>query len=77
MTNFRTAPRQTNDSPIARLRIQRGLTQSQLAAMIGCSTQHISRWETGGRNPGGKSLVALANALQCSIEELISKREDV
>lgn len=71
MTDHRTAPRKTNDSPIARLRMERGLTQTELAELVGCKKQHISRWETGERSPGGKSLIALAAALDCSIDELL------
>ena len=71
MTNYRTSPRRTNDSPIARMRMQRGMTQGQLAEMVGCYPKDISRWETGERNPGAKSLVALARALDCTMEDLI------
>lgn len=67
----RTQPRKTNDSPIARLRMDRGLTQGQLAQMIGCAQKDISRWEIGERNPGAKSLVKLASALGCTIEQLL------
>ena len=71
MTDYRTAPRRTNDSPIARLRMDRGLTQRQLAQMIGCYAKDISRWETGERSPGAKSLAVLAKALNCSMEDLM------
>lgn len=67
----RTAPRHTNDSTIARLRIERGLTQTQLARLVGCPQQTITRWETGQRNPGMKSLVKLARALGCTLDELV------
>lgn len=71
MTNYRSAPRKTNESPIARIRMQRGLTQGQLADKMGCYAKDISRWETGERNPGIKSLIALAKALECSLEDII------
>lgn len=71
----RTAPRQTNGSPIARLRMERGLTQAQLAERVGVALQQISRWETGGRNPGAKSLVKLAAALGCRIEDLLAQTD--
>ena len=67
----RTAPRHTNNSTIARLRIERGLTQTQLAGLVGCPQQTITRWETGQRNPGMKSLVKLARALGCTLDELV------
>lgn len=71
MADYRTAPRHTNDSPIARLRMKRGMTQGQLAEKVGCYTKDISRWENGERNPSGKSLKALADALECRMEDLI------
>ena len=67
----RTAPRRTNDSPIARLRIARGLTQAQLADLVGCYQQAVNKWETGKRKPGMQSLIKLARALDCSIDDLI------
>ena len=67
----RTAPRRTNNSPIARLRLARGLTQTQLAELIGCPHQSINKWETGVNKPGTQSLIKLARALDCSIDDLI------
>ena len=67
----RTAPRRTNNSPLARLRLARGLTQTQLAELIGCPHQSINKWETGVNKPGMQSLIKLARALDCSIDDLI------
>lgn len=66
----RSNPRKTNESPIALLRMERGLTQGQLAEKVGCYPKDISRWETGERNPNVKSLMALAKALDCTMEAL-------
>lgn len=71
MMDHRTYPRRTNDSPIARMRMERSLTQAQLAEMVGCYPKDISRWETGERNPGAKSLASLARALGCKMEDLM------
>lgn len=71
MEERRSAPRRTNDSAIARLRIARGLTQTQLAEMIGCPQQSINKWETGVRKPGMQSLIKLSRAFGCSIDDLI------
>lgn len=70
MTDYRTQPRRTNDSPLARLRMERGLTQAQLAEMVGVYAKDISRWETGKRAPGMKSLMQLAKALDCTLDEI-------
>ncbi len=71
MPDFHKAPRKTNDSPIARLRLERGLTQQQLAQKIGCLNKDISRWEHGVCKPGASYLAKLAVALDCSIEALL------
>ena len=70
MTDYRTAPRRTNDSTLARIRIERGLTQCQLADRIGCRQKDISRWESGVHTPRTASLLKLAIALGCTMEEL-------
>lgn len=67
----RTSPRRTNDSPLARIRMERGLTQGQLADRIGCRQKDVSRWESGARTPCTASLLKLADALGCMMEELI------
>ena len=67
----RTAPRRTNDSTLARIRIKRGLTQCQLADRIGCRQKDVSRWESGEHTPGTASLLKLSAALGCTIEELL------
>lgn len=72
MTDHRTTPHHTNDSPIARLRMERGITQGQLAQMAGCLAKDISRWETGARGLSTRSAMKLARALGCSIEDLLN-----
>lgn len=73
MVDYRIAPRKTNDSPIARIRMDRGLTQKQLAEKIGCLPKDISRWENGVRNPSGASLIKIADALGCAVDDVIQK----
>lgn len=71
MTGYRTAPRKTNDSPLARLRMDRGMTQGQLAAQVGCLSKDISRWENGVCKPGAAYLVKISAALECGIDDLL------
>ena len=71
MSDLHKAPRKTNNSPLARLRLEKGLTQQQLAQKIGCMGKDISRWECGFCNPGATYLVKLAAALDCSIDALL------
>ena len=66
-------PRRTNDSPIARIRMERGLTQVQLAALVGTQPNNISRWELGTSIPNSDNLMRVAAALECSMDELIQK----
>ena len=70
MTDYRTSPRRTNESPLARIRIARGLTQGQLAEMIGCRQKDVSRWESGTK-PGMVYLIKISGALDCTIDELV------
>ena len=67
----RTDPRPTNNSPIARLRIERGLTQAQLAERIGCPQSSVSRWEQTGKAPGTRYLIKIAEVLDCDLKDLI------
>ena len=67
----RTHPRHTNDSPLARLRMERGLTQGQLAERIGCRQKDVSRWESG-TSPGADYLIKIASALGCRIEDILA-----
>jgi transcriptional regulator with XRE-family HTH domain len=50
------------------------MTQSQLAAKIGCTQVNLSRWERGIHSPNSRWLPLLAAALNCSIDD-ISKED--
>lgn len=71
----RNAPRMRNESKLARVRIARGLTQAQLAAMTGCTQAEISRWERRTHVMGGQRLAQIAQALGCRIEDIIEVQE--
>jgi len=53
---------------VARLRILRGLTQTQLAEMIGTRQPSIARLENGSSNPSLSFLNKIAVALNAKIE---------
>lgn len=55
---------------IKRLRLERNLTQEQLATKLGVSAQAVSKWETSETYPDGTLLVPLAKALDISLDEL-------
>ena len=53
---------------VARLRIQRGLTQTQLAEMVGTRQPSIARLENGTSVPSLSFLNRIAKALDARIE---------
>ncbi len=55
---------------IKRLRLEKNLTQEQLAAKLGVSAQAVSKWETSETYPDGALLIPLANELEVSLDEL-------
>jgi len=55
---------------IKRLRLEKNLTQEQLAEKLGVSAQAVSKWETSDTYPDGALLVPLANTLEVSLDEL-------
>ena len=57
-------------SNIKRLRLDKNLTQEQLATKLGVSAQAVSKWETSETYPDGALLVPLANELEVSLDEL-------
>ena len=59
---------------IARLRIQRGLTQAQLAEMVGTRQPSIARLENGTSTPSLSFLERIATALDAQIELQIVPR---
>lgn len=53
---------------VARLRIQRGLTQAQLAEMVGTQQPSIARLENGSSQPSLSFLQKIAEALNARME---------
>jgi len=62
---------------IARLRIQRGLTQAQLAELVGTQQPSIARLENGSSIPSLSFLQKIAAALNARIEvRLVAEPQD-
>ena len=59
---------------IKEMRSARGITQSDLAEIIGTTEAAISRYENGKREPRLAIVAKLADALGCTIDELIEGR---
>lgn len=53
-------------------RLSAGLSQEQLAEMVGLTSQHISHTEVASTKISLPSLVKLANALHTSVDRLLS-----
>lgn len=56
---------------IARLRIQRGISQIELAEQLAVSRQAISKWETDGSVPELEKLIQLSEIFDVTLDELI------
>ena len=60
---------------IKRLRIQKKMTQEQLASLLGVSSQAISKWENYDTYPDGSLLLPLSKILGVSLDELFGNEE--
>ena len=56
---------------LRQLRLERGLTQAQLARMLGVSPSSVGMYEQGRREPDGDLLARMAAVLRCSTDELL------
>ena len=59
------------ENRLRRLRKRSGLTQMRLAEKANVSRSVIARFETGRTELSTKSLSALADALDCTMEEIV------
>lgn len=62
---------------IKKVRLERGLTQEEVATHLGISFQSISKWERGDGYPDITMLPALADYFGTSIDELLGASEMV
>lgn len=56
---------------IKKYRIEKGLTQDQLAEKLSVTRQAVSNWETGKTQPSIETLTALSALFDISVEALI------
>lgn len=57
---------------LTKLRTERGLSQSELGALVGVTNKAISKWENGEALPRLERLNALADLFGVTVEELVS-----
>lgn len=67
--------RVTIGGKIYSLRVAKGMTQEQLAAILCVSPAAVSKWERNIANPGIDILWELADYFECSIDELVGREE--
>lgn len=56
---------------IKAMRQAKGLAQWQLAELLGVKQACIAQWETGKTSPKFFRLAQIANALDCSVDDLV------
>jgi len=58
---------------IKEARIRKGLTQEQLAEIVGIGSSHMSHIESGKTVPSFDVFISIVNALQCSSDMLLCR----
>lgn len=53
------------------IRLEKGLTQRQIADYIGCAPSVYSRYETGDREPSIDTLIQLSRCLGVTIDRIV------
>ena len=60
---------------LAARRAERGLSQRELAHLVGTTQSAIARLESGGRPPRIDTLLRIADALECDLHVALTPRE--
>ena len=61
---------------IGELLTKKGITQKELAALIGATETSISRYVNGDRIPKGTTCIQIAKVLDCKVEELYTLQKE-
>jgi transcriptional regulator with XRE-family HTH domain len=64
-------------SELSERRTERGLSQRELAKLVGTTQSAIARLESGGRPPRIDTLLRIADALDCDLHVELTPREDL
>lgn len=56
---------------IRELRKERGMTQKELAETVGVDQSAVAQWEAGKSGPHRNKLSKLAQALGCTVDDLL------
>lgn len=57
---------------IKRYRENKGLSQEELSSIIGISNRHLSKVETGAKNPSLELILNIANVLNITADDLLA-----
>ena len=60
---------------IVGIRVGHGLTQAQVAAMVGVDQTTVAKWESGKAMPRVATLKKLARIFGCTIDDLLKEAE--
>ena len=60
---------------VKKLRLQKGITQEDLASALGVCPQAVSKWENGNTYPDGPLLLPLSKQLGVSLDTLFANEE--
>lgn len=58
------------------IRLRVGLTQVQLAEIVGVSQANVSAWELGQSDPSTDTVRKIAAALHCTTDELLGVEQE-
>ena len=61
---------------LKKIRTEKEISQTELAYAIKTNPNNISRYENGEREPDIKTIIAIAKALECTIDELLAESEE-
>ena len=58
------------------IRQKKGISQKELAKRVGITQAYVSEIETGMRRPGYELFLRLADALDCSLDDLAGRKSN-
>lgn len=65
----------SNVANLAAIRQARGMTQAELGAAVGVGEMQVSHYEAGRRNPTMLRLIAIADALGVTVDDLLREQK--
>ena len=71
MTDLNNDEKKLIGQNIKQLRKKKGLLQEDLANLVGLKVGTISKYEQGDRTPGINQMIAIAEALDCSVNDFL------